>query len=151
MPASPMKFTRYCLAQWISKLPGSFKIHWVRQYLINEVLFQMNIKLKSNFYVEPLNIFLNFWHCNNVPYRPSQLSVFRREWTAIIALYWVMNMFLQVNLMQNYSDHNWIEDRCHIFFTLQHLWCQRVYACCIILKNQVICFHYYSPMKIKFP
>ena len=27
--------TTYCLAQWISKLPGSFEIHWVRQYLVN--------------------------------------------------------------------------------------------------------------------
>ena len=25
--------------QWISKLPGSFEIHWVRQYLVNVVLF----------------------------------------------------------------------------------------------------------------
>ena len=25
----------YCLTQWISKLPGSFEIHWVRQYLVN--------------------------------------------------------------------------------------------------------------------
>ena len=24
--------TDYCLTQWISKLPGSFEIHWVRQY-----------------------------------------------------------------------------------------------------------------------
>ena len=28
-------FTKYCLTQWISKLPGSFEIHWVRQYLVN--------------------------------------------------------------------------------------------------------------------
>ena len=27
--------TKYCLTQWISKLPGSFEIHWVRQYLVN--------------------------------------------------------------------------------------------------------------------
>ena len=25
------KFTRYCLTQWISRLQGSFEIHWVRQ------------------------------------------------------------------------------------------------------------------------
>ena len=31
MPARPMKFTRYCLTQWISKLSGCFEIHWVRQ------------------------------------------------------------------------------------------------------------------------
>ena len=24
-----------CLTQWISKFPGSFEIHWVRQYLVN--------------------------------------------------------------------------------------------------------------------
>ena len=28
-------FTKYCLTQWIPKLPGSFEIHWVRQYLVN--------------------------------------------------------------------------------------------------------------------
>ena len=28
-------FTKYCLTQWISKLPRSFEIHWVRQYLAN--------------------------------------------------------------------------------------------------------------------
>ena len=28
-------FTQYCLSQCISKLPGSFEIHWVRQYLVN--------------------------------------------------------------------------------------------------------------------
>ena len=27
--------TKYCLAQWISKLPRSFEIHWVIQYLVN--------------------------------------------------------------------------------------------------------------------
>ena len=26
-------FTKYCLTQWISKLPGSFEIQWVKQYL----------------------------------------------------------------------------------------------------------------------
>ena len=28
-------FTKYCLTQWISKLPESFEIHLVKQYLIN--------------------------------------------------------------------------------------------------------------------
>ena len=28
-------FTKYCLTQWISKLPGSFEIDWVRQYMVN--------------------------------------------------------------------------------------------------------------------
>ena len=28
-------FTNYCLTQWIPKLPGSFEIYWVRQYLVN--------------------------------------------------------------------------------------------------------------------
>ena len=28
-------FIDYCLTQWISELPGSFEIHWVRQYLVN--------------------------------------------------------------------------------------------------------------------
>ena len=28
-------FTKHCLTQWISKLPWSFEIHWVGQYLVN--------------------------------------------------------------------------------------------------------------------
>ena len=28
-------FIKYCLTQWISKLPRSFEIHWVRQYLVH--------------------------------------------------------------------------------------------------------------------
>ena len=28
-------FTKYCLIRWISKLCGSIKIHWVKQYLVN--------------------------------------------------------------------------------------------------------------------
>ena len=28
-------FTKYFLTQWISKLPGSFEINWVSQYLVN--------------------------------------------------------------------------------------------------------------------
>ena len=39
MPAKPVKFARYCLTQWIPKLPRSFEIRWVRQYLVNIVLF----------------------------------------------------------------------------------------------------------------
>ena len=30
-------FTKYCLTEWISKLLGSFGIHWVRQCLVNLV------------------------------------------------------------------------------------------------------------------
>ena len=36
-PWNAITFTEYCLTQWISKLPGSFEIHWVRQYLVNFV------------------------------------------------------------------------------------------------------------------
>ena len=35
MTTKPVKFTRYWLTQWISKLPRSFEIHWVSQYLMN--------------------------------------------------------------------------------------------------------------------
>ena len=28
-------FMKYCLTQWILNLPGSFDIHWARQYLVN--------------------------------------------------------------------------------------------------------------------
>ena len=31
--------TRYCLIQWILKLPRSFEFHWVRRYLVNLGLF----------------------------------------------------------------------------------------------------------------
>ena len=56
MPTRPMKFTRYCLTQWFSKLQESFEIHWVRQYLVDIVLFQikdlqkfeMTVKLENN-------------------------------------------------------------------------------------------------------
>ena len=34
IPKKPT-FTKYCLTKWISKLPGSFENHWVRQYLLN--------------------------------------------------------------------------------------------------------------------
>ena len=51
------------------KLPGSFEIHRVRQYLVNAVIFGikdlqtsgMTIKLKSNLNIEPVNIFPNFF------------------------------------------------------------------------------------------
>ena len=32
--ANETVFTKYCLTPWISKLPRSFEIHWVRQYLL---------------------------------------------------------------------------------------------------------------------
>ena len=30
-----ISFAKYSLTQWISKLPWSFKINWLRQYLVN--------------------------------------------------------------------------------------------------------------------
>ena len=58
------------LFYWIWKLPVSFAIHRVRQYLLNVVLFgikdlhtsEMTVKLKSNACVGPVNIFPNFSH-----------------------------------------------------------------------------------------
>ena len=29
------RFTKYCVTHWISKLPRSFEIHWVSQFLVN--------------------------------------------------------------------------------------------------------------------
>ena len=54
----------------MSKLPGSFENHWVRQYLENMILLGIKnletsgitVNFKRNFDVVPLNIFL-FWHC----------------------------------------------------------------------------------------
>ena len=67
MPARPVKFIRYCLTQWISKFTGSFEIHSIRQFLVNVILFwikdlkisEMTVKLKSDLYVRPVNIFPN--------------------------------------------------------------------------------------------
>ena len=48
--------------------PGSFEIHWGRQYLVNVVLFgvkdlqtsEMTVNLNRNFYVGTVNIMPNF-------------------------------------------------------------------------------------------
>ena len=79
LPAKPMKFTRNCLTHWISKLPGSFEIHWVRQYLVNVVLFrikalknsEMTAKFKSKSSIRPVNSFyprpvLAFGYCRGL-------------------------------------------------------------------------------------
>ena len=58
--------------QLISKLCRSFEIYWVKQYLVNAVLFgikylqifEITVKLKSNFYAGIMNIFPKIWHCN---------------------------------------------------------------------------------------
>ena len=39
MPTRPVKFTSYCITQWISKLLESFEIYWARQSFVNVVLF----------------------------------------------------------------------------------------------------------------
>ena len=72
MPARPLKFTRYYLTQWTSKLPGSFGIHWVRKKLVNAVLFkikdqwtsEITVKLRSNLCIRHVNILANFWQWN---------------------------------------------------------------------------------------
>ena len=43
-------FTKYCLIPWISKLPRSFKIHWVRQYLVNVTGVAGMIQDRANFH-----------------------------------------------------------------------------------------------------
>ena len=72
MPGRSAKIIRYCLTPWIPKLPRSFEIHWVRQYLVNVVIFgikdlktsEMTIKPSSNYLVRwPRKYCLNFWHC----------------------------------------------------------------------------------------
>ena len=50
---------------------GPEEIDWVRQYLMKVGLFrikdlsksEITAKLKSNLYVQPVDIFHNFWHC----------------------------------------------------------------------------------------
>ena len=44
MPTRPMKFTRYCLTQWISKLPRSFWNPLSQTALINVILFGTTYK-----------------------------------------------------------------------------------------------------------
>ena len=63
-----MKFTNYCLTQWISKLLVWFEIHWVKQYLVYVVLYgikdlqsyEMTTQLYINLYVRAVNNFPNF-------------------------------------------------------------------------------------------
>ena len=60
-------FTKYCLTQWISKLPGSFEIHWVTQYLVNFMglagIVNTNVyKTKPTFTgLEPGKLSLQHW------------------------------------------------------------------------------------------
>ena len=59
----------------VFKAPSIFDIHWVRQYLLNIVLFRMkdlkgvnicnDVKLKSKSYVGSVNIFPIFLHCKS--------------------------------------------------------------------------------------
>ena len=52
----------------LRRFPGSFEIHWVRQYLVNVVLFfikdlqtfETMAKLKCYFYIGAVDIFRNF-------------------------------------------------------------------------------------------
>ena len=70
MPTRHVKFNKYYLTQWISKLPGSLEINWVRQYFEIIVLFHIKThkrvkwpySAKKSLYDEPVNIFPNFWH-----------------------------------------------------------------------------------------
>ena len=50
MPARPLKFTRYCLTQRISKLTGS------------KPVLKMTAQLKNKLHAGPVNILPNFWH-----------------------------------------------------------------------------------------
>ena len=68
-----MKFTRYCLTHLISELPWSFEIQSKTIYskcsfIWNKDLYKskLTVKLKSNLYVTPVNIFPNFlyWYSN---------------------------------------------------------------------------------------
>ena len=52
-------FTMYCLAQWISKLPGSFEVHWARQYLVN--LMDLAGTVNATVY-KPEPIYTGFGH-----------------------------------------------------------------------------------------
>ena len=49
-------FTKCCLTQWISKLPGSFEIHWIRQYLLPDKFHGSDGHIKTK------PIFTGLWH-----------------------------------------------------------------------------------------
>ena len=52
-------FTKNCLTQWISKLPGSFEIHWAKQYLVNftGLMGMVNVTIYKT---KP--VFTGLWH-----------------------------------------------------------------------------------------
>ena len=56
--------TKYCLTQWIPKLPGIFENHWVRQYLVNftGLVGKVNITVYNT---EPISQVLGMANCPN--------------------------------------------------------------------------------------
>ena len=62
----------YCFTQWITKLPGSFEIHWVRQYLVNFLglagMINLNVYKAGPMFMglghSKLSWFLTLHHCN---------------------------------------------------------------------------------------
>ena len=54
-------FTKYCLTQWISKLLGTFEIHWVRQFPGGQT--QWFIKPGQFSQVSDMANCPNFYHC----------------------------------------------------------------------------------------
>ena len=79
MPTRPIKLIRYCIIQWISKLPGSFEIPWVRvlskcsfiwntgpvniwnEHIAQKNLYAGHVSVFPNFNI----IFLSSPHCVN--------------------------------------------------------------------------------------
>ena len=107
IPTRPAKLTRYCLTKWISKLPGSFEIHWERQYLVHVSLFgikyllrfEISLKFKSNLYVGPVNIFPNSLLCHATAL-----------YDVMITLLWWKNVY-RINTLQMtffFCENRWL-------------------------------------------
>ena len=64
--SNKIAFTKYCLFQWISKLPGTFQIHCVRQWLLDFTGFagMINATVYKTTFSTDLDIFVYIYYYN---------------------------------------------------------------------------------------
>ena len=119
MPERRVKFTRYCRTESMLKLPGAFEIHWVRQCLVNVVLFEiivlyiskMTVKIKSNLYVRLINVFTNFWRCYRLRWRWYAITLINHIFiflTSVIVSFATDNLAkLSCTVINFFQKHMW--------------------------------------------
>ena len=119
MPERRVKLTRYCRTESMLKLPGAFEIHWVRQYLVNVVLFEimvlyiseMTIKIKSNLYVRLINVFTNCWRCYRLRWRWYAITLINHIFiflASVIVSFATDNLAkLSCNVINLFQKHMW--------------------------------------------